>query len=347
MKINLCIAILFAAISAALCGPAIAGGPPNVVTPQVQAMSGGRTLQVLVAQSEIKSDINKSNLTAAAGGGALFALIDASVESSRAKKAEAAIVPLRDALTGFDADALAQATAQASIAETAWFQPASSAFGKDSSVLGKSGVLDAATTEQVAFFEYTYDVSPEFDSVRVVLNIQFANRTMPPSKSKEPKPEIRLAPKNLAYTQTITSVVTLPSPSEEDINANVARWSADGAAATRTALTAAFKEVQRLTPRTLALTEDDIKAMNAKDKPKAVAGGFGGRQQTDSEPGTLLWTGGFVHVQPLPEPAPAATAPAEGPAEAPPAEAPSAEAAPTEQAPAEQAPADPAPAAAP
>lgn len=52
-------------------------------------------------QQEIASDINRSNLTAAAGGGLLFALIDAGVNNSRAKKAESAASPVRDALIDY------------------------------------------------------------------------------------------------------------------------------------------------------------------------------------------------------------------------------------------------------
>jgi hypothetical protein len=303
------VALLLSVLSTA----AFAATPPFTASEEVRNIEGGRTVHVQVAQAELKADINKSNMTQAAGGGALFALIDASVESSRAEKAEAAIGPLRDALSGFDVDALALATAKNSISETSWLNPATIEFSKDTSIAGRSALLDASPTEQIAFFEYTYDASPDFSSIRVVLTIQFANRTPPASKRKEPKPEDRLKPKNLAYTQKVTSVVMLPSPAEDDLDANVARWSADDGALARQALTNAFAQIERLTPRTLELGDDDIKAMNdRKQHKKIVAGGFRGREQ-EYEPGTLLVDGSsFVHVATLPE----AEAPEEASADA-------------------------------
>ena len=97
---RLCVvAFLFTAFAAA---PAFAS-PPEVVAEGARSVPGGRTIQVIVAQAEIQSNINRSRIAQAAGGGMLMALIDASVEQSRAKKAEAAITPLREALAGFDA----------------------------------------------------------------------------------------------------------------------------------------------------------------------------------------------------------------------------------------------------
>ena len=77
------------------------------------------------------------------------------------------------------------------------------------------------------------------------------------------------------------------------------QWAADGAKMTRQALNQAFGQIATLLPRALALTDADVLAMNAKDKPKGVAGGFGGRVQESASGGTLLWSFGFISVQPL------------------------------------------------
>ncbi len=343
---RLCVvAFLFTAFAAA---PAFAS-PPEVVAEGARSVPGGRTIQVIVAQAEIQSNINRSRIAQAAGGGMLMALIDASVEQSRAKKAEAAITPLREALAGFDAEALAKSTTTAIVEAAPWLGPVAVSFGKDSSLSGKSTFLDAAGAEQVAFFEYTYDLSANFDAVRVKLLIQFANRALPESKGKTPKPESRLSDRNLAYSQTIVTMVALASPSEE-IEQNVPRWSTDNAAPARAALTAAFKQVARFAPRALALTEADLKAMKGKDRKRMAVGEFGGRQQPDAEPGTLIWGDeGFAYIQTAdatPAEAPPAAAPATEatPAEAPPAEAPPAEAPPAETPPAETPPAETPPA---
>src|SRR4051812_38476632 len=73
----------------------------QILPPESRVVAGGRNQLVTVPQNEIAAGINESNLTAAMGGGLLFALIDAGVNNSRAKKAEAAIVPVRNALVDY------------------------------------------------------------------------------------------------------------------------------------------------------------------------------------------------------------------------------------------------------
>jgi hypothetical protein len=292
LHLSLCLALVGTSIGSA----AIAAAPAGVVEEQARTVAGGRAVQVMVAQSEIKADINPSNIAVATGGGLLGGLLAASQNAARTKKAEAAIEPLRVALTDFDADGLALETTKTALANVAWLQPVVPAFSKDSSLLGKSSMLDANPAGQVAFIEYSYDVSPDFSSIRVVAKLEFANKLVPAASAA--KPESRLFPRNLAYAQSITSVVSLATPGQ-NIESNAAIWSADGGKAARAALTQAFAQIHQLLPRTLALTAADIKTMTAKDKKKGMAGGFAGRIQETAPAGTLLWAGGFIHVQPL------------------------------------------------
>src|SRR5438477_8257185 len=103
-----------------LCACLVAGSPMSAAFAQGQAVStvqpatgqnvdvaGGRSLRVLVAQAEIKSDINLSNIAVATGGGLLGGLIGAAVDSAHAKKAEQLITPLRTAIADVDVDAMA------------------------------------------------------------------------------------------------------------------------------------------------------------------------------------------------------------------------------------------------
>ncbi len=297
MKLKSCVAGLVAVgMIVAVAAPAVAAPPKYIMPEASRTLEGGRAGQVLVAQSELKSNINPSTISVAAGGGLLVALIDAKIESDRAKRAEAAIVPLRDALTGYDVDALAVGATKTIIAQTPWIAAGDPAFGRDTSVLGKSGVLDAASGGQVAFFEYVYDMAPDFSSVRVSLTIQVANKAGLAGK----KPETRLHAKQLVYSQTVTSVVSLPTPSKE-MEENVTRWSADNGKLARTALADAFADVAVLAPRALPLTEADAKAMNGKDKKMAFNGGFSGRTQEEGEQGALLFNGGFVRIKTIAE----------------------------------------------
>lgn len=290
---GLCLAAI--GLSASALAPAAIHN--NFIAEQSRTPAGGRSLQVLVAQVEIKSNINPSNIAMATGGGLLGALIEAGVDSSRARKAEAAIQPVRVALAGYDADALAVSTSNAALAEVPWFQPKASAFAKDTSVLGKSALLDTSATDQMAFFEYSYDTSPDCSSIRVAVNMQLANKAVPDGK----KPDARLAAKFLAYAQSITSVVSLPSPSKEAAD-NAARWSADNGKLARRALAAGFMTLQGLIPRALGLSEADVASMNGHDKKVALLGGFRGRIQEENPGGGMLYTGvQLVQVQTLSE----------------------------------------------
>lgn len=267
-------------------------------TGQNVAVAGGRSLRVLVAQSEIKSDINLSNIAVATGGGLLGGLIAAAVDSARAKKAEVLIAPVRTALANVDGDALSIESGKASFANAEWYKAAPATnFSKDNSPAGKSAYLDTSATAQTAFVEYTYDLSPEFDALRIVAKIDVAAKN---SASAKGKPEKRLSPKNLVYSRSVVSVILLPAPSKEK-EANAARWAADDAKLARAALRQSFSRLQVLTPRILAMNSNEEDALSRDKKNKRImAGGFLGRPQSAASDTTLLWTGGgFVEVAPL------------------------------------------------
>ena len=282
---GLCLALAVAPI-----GSAAVAAPANVINEQTRKTEVQRAVQVLVAQSEIKSNINPSNIAVATGGGLLGGMLAASQNASRTKKAEALIEPVREALLDFDVDKLAQDTTTAALAEVPWLQSAAISFSKDSSPVGKSGALDSIGATQVAFVEYSYDFSPDFAELRVVAKVELANKAAPAGATE---PEARVKRKNLAYTQQVTTIVSLPVPLDDKAG-NVAAWSADGGKVAREALTTAFSDMQQLIPRTLALTADDVAQMGAKTNAKGKAGGFMGRVQESPTGVTLLWAPGFV-----------------------------------------------------
>lgn len=274
---------------------AVTAAPQRYVSEQVKALPDGRAVQVLVAQSEIATDINPSNLAVATGGGILGGLLAASQNASRAKQAEAAIEPVRATLAGFDADSLALETTKTGLGGVSWVRPTKIQVSKDGSQLNRSAILDASGGTQVMFVDYTYDLSPDFRSVRVGARIQIANRALPAGSTD--KPESRVS-RHLVSDQFVRGVVTLPNVSDKKVE-NAALWSANNGQAVRSALTTAFRMVGTLMPKTLAVTQADIKAMKGKDKPKAVAGGMGGRVQNTGPDGVLLWADGFVQEQTL------------------------------------------------
>jgi len=71
-------------------------------------------------QQEITADINQSNISQATGGGLIAALIDAGINNSRTKDAEQEIVPVRDALVGYDIGQTLKQSLQTSLKNPDW-----------------------------------------------------------------------------------------------------------------------------------------------------------------------------------------------------------------------------------
>lgn len=229
------------------------------------------------------------------------ALLGAAIDAGKAKKAEELITPLRNSLTGFDVDALAIDTAKAETADLSWVNATTPSFSKDTSAAGQSGFLDTINGDQLALVTFSYDLSPDFSSIRVVEHISIVHKGATNAQGAAIKPTDRLSYRNLDYNQSVTSVVTLAG-STNDKAANAALWAADGAKRARAVLTLGFGEVKRLTIRSLSLTPDNIKAMNGKENKRIVAGGFSGRQLAAEGTGTTtVWAPGFVSAQVLPD----------------------------------------------
>src|SRR5882762_11105976 len=71
MNKSLCASLCLAAIGLSASAIGSAATHNNFIAEQSRTPTGGRSLQVLVAQAEIKSNINPSNIAVATGGGLL------------------------------------------------------------------------------------------------------------------------------------------------------------------------------------------------------------------------------------------------------------------------------------
>lgn len=280
--------------------PAVAGGPPATVPAMVSGGQEAVAVRVLVAQSEIKSNAVPSLLAVATGGGILGGLMAAAQNASREKKAEQLIAPIRTALVDLDTDALALKAARDGLAGVSWLSAAPVTFGKDNSPVGESAFLDAGTAANTVFIDYTYDLSPGFDAVRVVANFSIANKAIPANSSGAAgKPEDRVKSRYLRWSQAITSVVYLPGANPDDKDANIPLLAAANGDLVRRGLAQAFTQVAALTPKAFALTEAEIKAMGDKTRPKFAYQTLSGRVVDQSGGGTVFWARQFVTVQQL------------------------------------------------
>jgi hypothetical protein len=264
----------------------------NVLQESARALEGGRAVHVNVAQPELAAAINPSNVTGAMGGGLIGAMIDSSIQANRSGRAEVGVSPIRATLVDFDVDALAIETTNAVTAGLPWFGGQPATFGRDPSPYAKNAALDATAAAQVAFFDYGYELSPDFSSVRVTALITLANKV----DAAVRRPEQRLQPRYLAYSQFVTSVVQLPNATTADENS--VRWAANDGALIRQGLTTAFGDISMLIPRALQFTDAELQAASAA--PRSSDRTYpGARVIEQNETGTLLFTGGLIHVQML------------------------------------------------
>ncbi|HET9472903.1 MAG TPA: hypothetical protein VFO82_03365 [Steroidobacteraceae bacterium] len=319
-----------------LSGTSLAAVTNNYIAPEARSVEGGRDVRIVVGQAEIQANINALNTTAAAGGGLLFAMIDAGVNNARAKDAEKSVIPLREALVGYEFDPRAEMASAMTLSGLEWFGARQTQLTKDESADATLAALDAAATPQLMVMRYSYETTADFSAILVHLNTSLLNKAIPQGK----KSTARLQPKNLAFVQSVRSVILLPDANPKDPDANVRAWSADGGRAARAALDLGIQRCQELLQRGLTQSAADAASMAKRNKrPLSSVPGVSGWEIEKLPTSTLVYEfmlGSLTQVETL---GAAAAAPVNAAAPAADAPAPVATAAPAETAPAVVAPA--------
>jgi len=245
-------------------------------------VSGGRNQVVTVAQNEIAAGINESNLTGAMGGGLLFALIDAGVNNARAKKAEAAIVPVRDAIVDYGFDQKALAASESLARNLDWLNIQKTELNKDPGLARFSAVLDQSPGPQLLSVTYDYQLDQNFRVLKLGANVSVLSKALPKSK----KPEQRALVTNALFNRMIVVVQPLNGGVTDEMEPNAALWAKDGGRLTELALDAALGKLVVLMQKALEYTPGQAAALK-KVKNVNVQGFVGRLVERDAE-GTLL-----------------------------------------------------------
>lgn len=258
----------------------------NYIAPEARKVEGGRDVHIIVSQAEIQPNINISNITAATGGGLLFALIDAGVNNARAKEAEKQIVPLREALAGYDFDPLAQHASTTTLQALEWFDPRQVKLSKEETGDSVLAALNASAAPQLMVLKYSYETNADFSGVVVSLNAYIANKAVPAGK----KPDSRLQPKYLPYSQAVRSFVMLPGADPKHPEANVKAWAADGGKLARTAIDTGVARCQSLLTRSLTYSAADAASILKRNKRKMtkIPGFTGWELESQADHTTIL-----------------------------------------------------------
>jgi len=140
--------------------------PHNHIDKAARASIKSTEAYLTVAQQEIDAEIVQSNTTAAAGGGLLFALIDAAVDNSRTKTAENLIQPIRDGLIDYDFAAVLHKSIGEEIEKVTWLNAGDIVLERTSSPNFIESSLNKSSASAVLFTNVTYKLSPNFDSIK-------------------------------------------------------------------------------------------------------------------------------------------------------------------------------------
>lgn len=248
----------------------------QILPPDGRTIDGGRQVLVTVAQSEINASINQSNTTAATGGGLLFALIDVGINASRAKDAEAAIVPVRDALTDYNFDQKAQGATDKLVQAMPWLSVSHQKFNKDPSNAVFSKALDDSPMPQLLAITYDYLLTPAFDAVKVGGRVSLLSKAIPP----EAEPEDRALLRNAIFTRDFVCKVPLVGATKKRAQ-NTTKWVENGGTLLEASLDMALAKLMTLIKKGMEFTAEQAAALNK------VGGHVGKVIERDAD-GTLL-----------------------------------------------------------
>jgi hypothetical protein len=197
-------------------------------------------------QQEIGTEINASNVAAVTGGfgaiGALTgAIIDSSIDDSRAKKAEDTVKPVRDALINYQPGDVLAADLQKTLAAVPGVNPSHTDVRQ---VIDPKTTIDWITSSggtSVLLVKLSYNLSPNFDSIIVKAQVslhagggRLAKIAQSPSDDLPP----------LVYYGVLSSTHTLPGLVDALTPDRLATlWSADAGRPAQAALTAGLQEL--------------------------------------------------------------------------------------------------------
>jgi hypothetical protein len=199
---------------------------------------------VCLAQQEIGTDITRSNITAVTGGGLLFALVDAGIENSRAKKAEKHVTPVRDTLIGYNLGEVLNASLKKQLATCDWLKMGTFNVQQVPTLAGLESWIKTAEGDCLLLVDAQYRFTPQFDAIAVSARISLHPRKG--SLVGAAKVHQRLAP--LVYYNAFSATFRMTDWPGQALAAEdaVKRWAEDGGKRARAALNLGADEIARM-----------------------------------------------------------------------------------------------------
>jgi len=235
--LGLCVLLALSAFSGCATAPRI-----SLTVPGDQI--GSTDVHIGVNTQEIGTTIDPSNVSAASGGGLIFAIIDLSIENSRAKKAEQIIIPVRNALVGFDANGLLSTAVQQELGPISWLKEAKIENGQLAGKDALDNVLKKTLANSVLILETDYYFTPKFEAIVVTTKVSLHAR----SASLRAKAERRASDEAvLLYYNKLSALSYLPdSPVGLDKSVAANRWAEENGKKAKAALETGLREVAKM-----------------------------------------------------------------------------------------------------
>ncbi len=191
-----------------------------------------------LTQQEIAADINQSNLAQAAGGGLLFSVIDAGINNSRAKDAEKDVVPVRDALIGYDVGQTLKTDLVSSLKPTSWLKLRTIEVRQLSDEKALRSWLPSTEGNVMLLVRPYYRLNAGFNVMTISATVSVQGP--PPADDKEKLG----AP---LYSNTLVCAVTLPGSTGKMTRVDAAQlWSGNSGRNARLALNEGLSEIARM-----------------------------------------------------------------------------------------------------
>ncbi|MDQ7048450.1 MAG: hypothetical protein Q9M92_02480 [Enterobacterales bacterium] len=122
---------------------------------------------VNVSQQEIYAEIDRSNTTAAMGGGLLFALIDSAIDASRADDAEEYIQPVKESLFNYSFDKKIKDVLDENLANILWLHSQPAVILNDASSKTTNEKYSQSKSDIVMVTNLDYHLSPNLSQLIV------------------------------------------------------------------------------------------------------------------------------------------------------------------------------------
>lgn len=268
---------------------------PAVLSEADRAVPGERPVLLSIPQERIEASIELGNIPPPPGGGIIDTLIIMSADkrtpmltANLRQQADARAAPVRNALAGFDVDALARDATATALGRVDWFRPGAVQFGRDDGPAARKAFAEAASTAQVAFVTWRYELSSDLTQIRVIADVSLARRGAGGLTG--------------LFRQRVASIAQLRTRSFEP-GENAASWAANNGARAKAALSGAFAGMGELLPRALGLSAADYRRLTDKKTEKTYLGGYYGpliARASDGSGTVTIWADGLVSLSDIP-----------------------------------------------